>query len=70
MVNLESSEKAYGVSLGNIRDRGGQQRKSSERSFFVVLRDSRVWETLRGKSKTELSTTSAEVVASRARGIF
>lgn len=24
MVNLESSEKAYGVSLGNIRDRGGQ----------------------------------------------
>ncbi len=26
MVNLESSEKAYGVSLGIVRDRGGQQK--------------------------------------------
>ncbi len=26
MVNLKVSEKPYGVSLGNIRDRGGQQK--------------------------------------------
>ncbi len=27
MVNLESSERAYGVSLGIVRDRGGQQKE-------------------------------------------